>query len=236
MCAVTLSLQIDYPEGYPDEMPTFTLETENGTLEESEHAELLQSIHDLVRPDQFIRTPDIIYISQADQSKGEPLTFTIISSLSPSLTTILENRSKLRKKQAEEKERQAILAEENRLKGTPVTRESFEKWKAEFLSERARVKEKEEEGRVKGLGGKEREEVRKVGLRLTGVLILLSVLEMGTDATVGRQLFERDKDLDDADEIIEEGASSVDFSQYTATKEDREEEEESSRVLFEDSD
>jgi hypothetical protein len=51
---------------------------------------------------------------------------------------------------------------------------------------------------------------------------------------LGRQLFEKNKGLADRDEaLIEEGAVSVDFTQYERTKEEEEEEE---HMTFSDSD
>lgn len=51
--------------------------------------------------------------------------------------------------------------------------------------------------------------------------------------TIGRQLFERNKNLEE-DTLMEEGTVSVDISQYERTREDEEDEEE--HVTFSDSD
>ena len=51
-------------------------------------------------------------------------------------------------------------------------------------------------------------------------------------ASPGRQLFERNKNLED-ETLIEEGVVSVDFSQYERT---REEEEQEAGLTFSDSD
>ena len=50
--------------------------------------------------------------------------------------------------------------------------------------------------------------------------------------SLGRQLFERNKNLED-ESLIEEGVVSVDFSQYERT---REEEEQETGLTFSDSD
>jgi len=65
------------------------------------------------------------------------------------------------------------------------------------------------------LGGREREDFKKIATRLTG-----------------RQLFEKNRLLEDAEE---EGVVSVDFSQFAGSIEAREEEE-TSMITFDDSD
>jgi hypothetical protein len=52
-------------------------------------------------------------------------------------------------------------------------------------------------------------------------------------ASLGRQLFERNKNLED-ETLIEEGVVSVDFSQYERTRE--EEEQDADLLTFSDSD
>lgn len=53
--------------------------------------------------------------------------------------------------------------------------------------------------------------------------------------STGRQLFERNRNLEE-DTLMEEGTISVDFSQYERTKAEEVEEEEEDRVRFSDSD
>ncbi|PPQ79111.1 hypothetical protein CVT24_012786 [Panaeolus cyanescens] len=101
-----------------------------------------------------------------------------------------------------------IRAEEKRTRGTPVTVESFNAWKVKFDKEMAAKKAREEEEKVKNLTPKEREELKR------------------------RQLFERNRNLED-ENLVEEGAVSVDFSQYDRTRQEEEEEE---GLAFSDSD
>jgi hypothetical protein len=58
--------------------------------------------------------------------------------------------------------------EEARTRGTPVTVESFKIWKIKFDQELAVKKAKEDEEKMKGLTPKEREEFKKIGIRLSG--------------------------------------------------------------------
>lgn len=54
---------------------------------------------------------------------------------------------------------------------------------------------------------------------------------------LGRQLFERNRNLDhDDDSLMEEGTVSVDFSQYDRQQGDIHEDEDEDRVHFSDSD
>jgi len=97
-----------------------------------------------------------------------------------------------------------------------VTLESFLTWKSKFDKELALKKAREEDEKLKNLTPKEREEWKRGGTRLTG-----------------RQLFERNRNLE-ADNLMEEGTVSVDISQYERLQaEDQDDEDHAS---FSDSD
>lgn len=68
------------------------------------------------------------------------------------------------------------------------------------------------------------------------ILLLWSFLRRGRHT--GKQLFERDRNLDKEEEsFVEEGVESVDLKQYDRTaREEDEEEEEDTGIRFEDSD
>ncbi|PSR76068.1 hypothetical protein PHLCEN_2v8730 [Hermanssonia centrifuga] len=144
------------------------------------------------------------------------MTFTLVSHLREKLSTLVHARYEHHKQEEAEKERLVVEAEEAKTRGTPVTPESFLKWKAKFDKELAVKKAREDEEKMKGMTPKEREEYKKLATRLSG-----------------RQLFERNKDLDAADDLLEEGTVSVDISQYE--REAIEEEEEEDHVTFSDS-
>jgi hypothetical protein len=83
--------------------------------------------------------------------------------------------------------------------------------------------------------GKEREEYKKVAVRLTGGCVFPFSTVVVDPPFPGRQLFERDKNLAASDaSLLEDGTVSVDVSQYEriATEEDEEE----ARLEFSDSD
>jgi len=143
------------------------------------------------------------------------MTFTLVSHLREQLSKLVQSKADELERVEKEKERIALEAEEARTRGTPVTPETFTAWKIKFDKELALKKTQEEEDRLRVLTLKEREEWKKLGTRLTG-----------------RQLFERNKGLED-ETLLEEGTISVDITQYERTREEVEPEE---AVTFSDSD
>ncbi|KAG5643482.1 hypothetical protein DXG03_000870 [Asterophora parasitica] len=155
--------------------------------------------------------------SVGNENIGMAMTFTLVSHLREQLSRLVRVRAERHEKEEREKERLALEEEEARTRGTPVTVESFKAWKLAFDREMAVRKAREDEEKLKGLTPKEKEEWKRVGSRLSG-----------------RQLFEKGgKNLED-ETLLEEGAVSVDFSQYE--REAIEEEEDDERVTFSDSD
>lgn len=150
-----------------------------------------------------------------EENLGMAMTFTLVSHLREKLSTLIRAREDTRKRVEAEKERLALEEEEARTRGTPVTVESFKAWKVAFDRENAERKAREEEEIIKGMTPKERDEWKKQGSRLSG-----------------RQLFEKGGKIVEEDSLLEEGAVSVDASQYE--REHVEEEEEG--ITFSDSD
>ncbi|KAF9532957.1 RWD domain-containing protein [Crepidotus variabilis] len=137
------------------------------------------------------------------ENLGMAMTFTLVSYLREAIGALIKEKIQIERKQ------------EKRTRGTPVTLESFRAWKAKFDKELSIKKAQEEEEKLKGLTAKEREEFKRSLIRLSG-----------------RQLFERNKNLDD-ETLVEEGTVSVDFSQYERVQEEEKEEE---GLTFSDSD
>ncbi|KIJ17390.1 hypothetical protein PAXINDRAFT_168068 [Paxillus involutus ATCC 200175] len=154
-----------------------------------------------------------------DENIGMAMTFTLVSHLREQLSSLVEKRVQTRMTEEHEKERLAIEAEEARTRGTPVTIESFKDWKTKFDKEMAQKKLRDEEEKLRALTPKEREEFKKIGTRWTG-----------------RQLFERNRNLEHEDDsLMEEGTVSVDFSQYARVQVEADDVEQD-RVHFSDSD
>ncbi|KAJ3517152.1 hypothetical protein NLJ89_g688 [Agrocybe chaxingu] len=151
----------------------------------------------------------------AEENIGMAMTFTLVSHLREQLSLLVRANIEEERRAEAEKERLALEEEEMRTRGTPVTVESFKSWKAKFDKEIAFNRAQEEEERLKAFTPKEREEWRKASTRLSG-----------------RQLFEKNKNLED-ENLVEEGSVSVDFSQYERTRQEEQQEE---ILTFSDSD
>jgi len=152
-----------------------------------------------------------------EENLGIAMTFTLVSHLREQLSVLVKTRAERRRKEETEKERLAIEAEEARTRGTPVTPESFRAWKFKFDQEQAVAKKTRDDEKLRALTPKEREETKRIGGRLSG-----------------RQLFERNKNLED-ETLLEEDAVSVDVSQYERSRRD-EDENEDEGITFSDSD
>ncbi|KAJ7774650.1 RWD-domain-containing protein [Mycena maculata] len=152
-----------------------------------------------------------------EENLGIAMTFTLVSHLREQLSSLIKTRAEKRRKEEMEKERLVLEAEEARTRGTPVTPETFRAWKINFDQELASAKKAREDEKLRGITPKEREEIKRMVGRLSG-----------------RQLFERNKNLED-ETLLEEGTVSVDISQYERTgREDDEGEDEG--ITFSDSD
>jgi len=194
-------LTVLYTDSYPDELPQLSLEPLEGDVDKEEINSLLTGAQ-----------------AVGEENIGMAMTFTIVSHLREQLSTLIRTRSESRRKEAHELERKTLEEEEARTRGTPVTVESFNAWKSRFDKEVSLRKTREEEEKLKASTPKEREEFKKLAIRLTG-----------------RQLFERDRNLATSDaSLLEEGTISVDVSQYERIMTKKEDEEE--RLEFSDSD
>ncbi|KAI0031827.1 RWD-domain-containing protein [Vararia minispora EC-137] len=205
---IKLVLHFEYGDAYPDTLPELSLTIEDGEIDDDETSRLVDGMR-----------------KAGEENIGMAMTFTIVSHLRDELTSLVRERLERRKREEAEKERKLLEEEEVRTRGTPVTRESFLEWKARFDKEVVKKKTREEEENLKALSPKEREEYKRLSHRPTGEYMYTQC---------GRQLFERNKSLDAEDSILEEGAISVDASQYERTRPHEEEEED--RVHFSDSD
>ena len=92
-----------------------------------------------------------------------------------------------------------------------------------------------DEEKLKTMTTKEKDEYKKVASRLTGKSLSSYSVRIVTLLLIGRQLFERDKNLATSDtSLLEEGTVSVDVSQYERST--AEEDDEEDRLEFSDSD
>ncbi|WWC63613.1 uncharacterized protein I303_106218 [Kwoniella dejecticola CBS 10117] len=199
---IALSLIINYPDTYPDVIPDISLEEIDGEgeLQEGEEDVVLENLRSI-----------------AEESLGMAMTFTIASAAKEALALLIVERARKEKEADDKRAREYEEAEAARTRGTPLTKELFDKWRKSFTAEIKAKRDKEEEDRVKALISKEREEYRKRKERPTG-----------------RQLFENSTALATSDEgLYEEGVQEVDMRKYTREEREaerrREEEEEERR-------
>ncbi|KAG8937271.1 hypothetical protein FRC02_000041 [Tulasnella sp. 418] len=156
----------------------------------------------------------------ANESIGMAQTFAIVSQLVDSIGSIVDQRVRRKQTEKEEKDRLESEAELKRIQGTPVTPDSFNQWRNKFNTRKRALKASQDEERMKGMSQKERDEYKKVASRLTG-----------------RQLFEQNKHLANSDaSLLEEGAESVDISQYDRQEREVEEDKAEEHIHFSDSD
>ncbi|KAG0707789.1 RWD-domain-containing protein [Suillus ampliporus] len=155
-----------------------------------------------------------------EENVGMAMTFTLVSHLREQMASLVRKRADQLMDEEREKERLTIEAEEARTRGTPVTVESFKAWKIKFGREMTQRKTKDEDERLRALSPRDREEWKRSTTRPTG-----------------RQLFERNKNLEhDDDSFVEEGIVSVDFSQYDRSQPRAHDDDDDDGVHFSDSD
>ncbi|PFH54376.1 hypothetical protein AMATHDRAFT_135578 [Amanita thiersii Skay4041] len=155
-------------------------------------------------------------LAAGEENIGMAMTFTLATFLREKLSQLMRSKEEKQKQAEMERERQMLEEEEARTRGTPVTIESFKVWKAKFDKETAQKKAQEEDERLKSMTPKEREEYKRLTSRLSG-----------------RHLFERNRNLEE-EILVEDGAVSVDITQYDRTQ--NQEEPEEDIVAFSDSD
>ncbi|KAL5511588.1 hypothetical protein ACEPAH_4805 [Sanghuangporus vaninii] len=169
-----------------------------------------------LEPDEIAKLIDQLK-TVGEENLGMAMTFTLVSHLREQLLELAKSRIERQRQEDAKEARRELEEEEARTKGTPVTVETFKTWKAKFDKEMSQRKAREEEEQLKVATPKEREEYKKVQSRLTG-----------------KQLFERNRNLDD-ENLVEEDAVSVDVSQFERTNE-RQEEEQQEKLELSDSD
>lgn len=123
---------------------------------------------------------------QAEENLGMVMIFTLVSAVQEKLNEIVDQIKTRREEEKKLKEKEAEEAEKQCFHGTPVTIENFLSWKAKFDTELLEIKRK-----------KMKEEEQSGKIKLTG-----------------KQLFERDHNLDTSDiQFLEEAGNSVEVDE-----------------------
>ncbi|EIW68494.1 hypothetical protein TREMEDRAFT_63666 [Tremella mesenterica DSM 1558] len=150
--SLSIYIIVNYPPDYPDVIPLFSLEPEDGIPLDTEEEEKLLGILKQV----------------AEESVGMAMTFTLVSAIKESLMELIHERIRREKEEDDRRAREYEEVEAKKTRGTPLTRETFEQWRKGYMSELKIKREKEEEERVRGLPPKEREEWKRRKERPTG--------------------------------------------------------------------
>ncbi|KAI9270380.1 ubiquitin-conjugating enzyme/RWD-like protein [Phascolomyces articulosus] len=157
-----LSLWVKYTPTYPDELPEYSVDVTEGRLTDAQK-------------------------QRAEESLGMVMIFTMASLAKEELNQIVEDTQRSKEEADLERIRKEEEIENARFRGTKLTWERFQEWRAKFEKELAEQESEEKKARAKELKNK----------------------------LTGRQLFEQDKTLALSDtKYMEEGDVSVDASQY----------------------
>ncbi|KAJ8290910.1 hypothetical protein GJAV_G00019100 [Gymnothorax javanicus] len=123
---------------------------------------------------------------QAEENLGMVMIFTLVTAVQEKLNEIIDQIKNRREEEKKRKEKEAEEAEKVAFQGTIVTIENFLTWKATFEMEMAELKRK-----------RQKEEEQSGKTKLTG-----------------KQLFERDHNLDTSDiQFLEDAANSVEVDE-----------------------
>ncbi|KAI1885544.1 hypothetical protein AGOR_G00204880 [Albula goreensis] len=123
---------------------------------------------------------------QAEENLGMVMIFTLVTAVQEKLNEIVDQIKNRREEEKRRKEKEAEEAEKKAFQGTVVTIENFLSWKAKFEQEIVELRRK-----------RQKEEEQSGKTKLTG-----------------KQLFERDHNLDTSDiQFLEDAANSVEVDE-----------------------
>ncbi|KAF3802975.1 RWD domain-containing protein [Colletotrichum gloeosporioides] len=152
----TMLLQVRYPEAYPDEAPMLDLQsTPNAAPHEwfnvsQDKERLLQGLGETIQ-----------------ENLGMAMVFTLVTTLKEAAENLVEERKHAKDKEHEEAVLAAEREENKKFQGTPVTPETFLKWRADFIKEMEELRQREEEERLAELKkAKVKEPVKLTGKQL----------------------------------------------------------------------
>ncbi|BEI85924.1 hypothetical protein CcaverHIS002_0602110 [Cutaneotrichosporon cavernicola] len=186
---LTVALVVTYPPTYPDVIPELEFEeidVESGELRDGEADELVKHLNIV-----------------AEESLGMAMTFTLATAAREALSALIVARQVREREEDDARTKAYEEAEAAKTKGTPVTHDSYEKWRVAFMKELDVRRAKNEDERVRALSAKEREDVKRKNARPSG-----------------RQLFETSKVSATSDEALYEDGEAVDMSKYTREERD----------------
>ncbi|CAO3566499.1 unnamed protein product [Mortierella alpina] len=124
----SLKLHVKYTETYPDTLPEFSIDTNEGELEQEDYDTIMRKVTEA-----------------AEEAIGMGMVFSMASTAKDSLTEIILFNKEKREREEEERAQRELEAEEKLKEGTRVTVENFTRWKTAFDAEMAE-KERIEKG------------------------------------------------------------------------------------------
>lgn len=149
-------LHVRYPEAYPDEAPMLDLQsTPNAAPHEwfnvsQDKERLLRGLEETIQ-----------------ENLGMAMVFTLVTTLKEAAENLVEERKQAKDKEHEEAVLAAEREENKKFQGTPVTPETFLKWRADFIKEMEELRQKEDEERLAELKkAKVKEPVKLTGKQL----------------------------------------------------------------------
>ncbi|KAI1650511.1 RWD-domain-containing protein [Daldinia loculata] len=152
----TLVLHVRYPDDYPDEAPILDLSPPQNAVPHphfsvaSDKAQLLKGLEDTIQ-----------------ENMGMAMVFTLVTTLKEEAEQLIAERRAAAAQVHEEAMLAAEREENKKFHGTPVTPETFLKWREGFLKEMEEKQRREEEEKLAELKkAKVKEPVRLTGKQL----------------------------------------------------------------------
>ncbi|KAI1296400.1 RWD domain-containing protein 1 [Mortierella claussenii] len=124
----SLKLHVKYTETYPDTLPEFSIDMQEGELDQKDFDTIMSKVTEA-----------------AEEAIGMGMVFSMASIAKDSLTEIIQINKIRREDEEREREQRELEEEEKRRAGTRVTVDLFMKWKTAFDAEMAE-KERIEKG------------------------------------------------------------------------------------------
>ncbi|KAL2199716.1 ubiquitin-conjugating enzyme/RWD-like protein [Corynascus similis CBS 632.67] len=135
--APVMLLTVRYPEEYPDKAPLLEL----AAPQNSTPHQYLNVAED---KDQLLQGLE----STIEENLGMAMVFTLVSAVKEAAEQLVEDRKQAAARAHEEAILAAEREENKKFHGTPVNRETFLKWREQFLKEMEEARLKEEEERA----------------------------------------------------------------------------------------
>ncbi|ROV97545.1 hypothetical protein VSDG_04615 [Cytospora chrysosperma] len=162
-----MALTVRYPEDYPDKAPHLDLSADDG---ENKHP--LFSIAD--DKDQLLKALEPVI----EENMGMAMVFTLVATLKEEAEQLVLRRREAAAKEHHEKVLEAERKENEKFQGTMVNRETFLKWRDNFVREMEEKRQREEDERLAEL----KKARTKEPVKMTGRQLWESGLAKGEEA------------------------------------------------------